>query len=119
MSVGQTAQRVEVVAVDLQRDLRAHAGQQVVEAMADRLADAGSDRQAGQALPDVGNDLLAAAFRRLQVHVHLGVMHALGMFVELGAAGAAADLGHLGHLASPVAPPACRCGWIRPARCRD
>ena len=38
---GQAAQGVQVVAVDLQRNLRAHAGQQVVEPVRNRLADAG------------------------------------------------------------------------------
>ena len=74
-------------------------------------------RQHGEARADVGDDLLAAAARPLQVDVDLGRVHAFGMLVELGAAGAAADG------ASPPAPAgsgARRSGrrdWIRPARC--
>jgi hypothetical protein len=93
----QAAQRVEIVAVDLQRDLGAHAGQQVVEAVRDRLADVAHRRQHREAAADVGDDLVAAALGGFQVDVHLAVVHALGMFVEFGAAGAAADLRDLGH----------------------
>ena len=47
---------------------------------------------------DVGDDLLAAAARALQIDVDLGRMHALGVLVELGAPRAAADGLHLRHL---------------------
>ena len=85
------AQRVEVVAVDLERDLRPHARQHVVEAVRDRLADVDAGRQHGEPRADVGQHLLAAALRSLQVDVELAVVDALGMLVELGAARAAAD----------------------------
>ena len=97
-SVGESAQRVVVVAVDLERDLRPHARQHVVEAVRDRLADADARRQRRQPRADLGENLLAAAFGRAQIDVELAVVHALGVLVELGAAGAPADRADLGHL---------------------
>ena len=47
--LGETAQRLEVVAENLQDDLRAHARLQVVEPVADRLADGDRNRQRGEA----------------------------------------------------------------------
>ena len=54
--------------------------------------------QHGEARADVGDDLLAAAARALQVDVDLRRVHAFGVLVELGAPGAAADGLHLRHL---------------------
>ncbi len=95
---GEAAQGVVVVAVDLERDLRAHARQHVIEAMRDRLPDGDACRQHGQARADVGQHLFAAARRLAQVDIELAVVDALGVLVELGAAGAAADRAHLRHV---------------------
>ena len=59
--LGQAAQRIEIVAEDLERDLRPHARKHVVEPVRDRLADVDGGRQHGEARADVGDDLLAAA----------------------------------------------------------
>ena len=96
--LGQGAQSIEVVAEDLERDLGAHAREHVVEAVRDRLPDIDGGGQHGEPRADVGDDLLAAAARALQVDVDLGRVHAFGMLVELGPARAAADGLHLGDL---------------------
>ena len=54
---GGAAQRVEIVAEDLERDLGAHAGQHVVEPVRDRLADIDRQRQHREAAADVGDDV--------------------------------------------------------------
>ena len=107
----QPPQRVEVVAVDLQRDLRAHAGQQVVEPVRDRLADIDRHRQHRQPRADVGVDLFLRTRRADEVDVELAEVHAFGMLVELGAAGAAADA------ISPRAPARRCCSAMKPSRC--
>ena len=44
--------------------------------------------------------MIGVALRdRLEVHFHLGGMHAFGMLVQFGATGAPPHLRHLGHLA--------------------
>ena len=90
----ETAQGVEIVAIHFQRDLCAHAGEQVIEAMRDRLADVGRGRQRCQSAADVGDDVFTAARGGFEIHIHFGVMHALGMFVEFGAAGAPPGFRH-------------------------
>jgi hypothetical protein len=64
-AVGLRAQGGEVVAVDLQGDLRAHPGEQVVQAVRDGLADANRRRQAGEvvrrSVPPQGIGTRAAA----------------------------------------------------------
>ena len=52
----QPAQRVEVFAVDLQRDLRPHAREHVVEPVRDRLPDIDRNRQHREARTDFGVD---------------------------------------------------------------
>ena len=59
--LGQSPQRIRVVAEDLERDLRPHAREQMIQAVRDRLTDGGLRRQQGQAFADVGHDGLAAA----------------------------------------------------------
>ena len=66
--------------------------------MADRLADGDRNRQHGQPLANVGVDLRLRAGRAREVDVDLAVMDALGVLVELGAAGAAPDRFDLRHL---------------------
>ena len=96
--LGQRAQRIEVVAEDLERDLRTHARQHMVEPVRDRLAHVDVGRQDGKPRPDIADDLLAAPLRGFQIDVDLSRVHALGMLVELGAARATAYSLHLGHL---------------------
>ena len=71
----------------------------MIEAVRDRLADGdattGSTRELGA---DVGEHLLLAALRAGQIDVDLGVVDALGVLIELGAAGAPAEALHLGNL---------------------
>ena len=67
--------------------------------MADGLADGHLRRQRREPVADVGHDGLAVARTGFEVHVDLGRVHAFGVFVQLGPAGAPAHLGHLGHLA--------------------
>ena len=59
------------------------------------LIETGSTDEPGA---DVGDDLVLGAAAGLQIDVDLGGMHAFGMLVEFGAAGAAADELHLRHL---------------------
>ena len=92
------AQRIEVVAEDFERDLGAHARQHVVEPVRDRLADIERDRQHGKALAEVGDDRALLRARGFEVDVDLGGMHAFGVLIELGTAGAPADRFHLRHV---------------------
>ena len=95
--LGRAAQRVEVVAEDLERNLRPHARQHVIEPVGDRLADVGRQRQHGQALPHVGDDLVLRPAAGLHVDLDIGGVDALGMLVELGPPGAPRHLPHLRH----------------------
>jgi hypothetical protein len=99
--IGLAAQRVQVLAEDLDGDLRAHAREHVVDAVRDRLADLHGGGQVDQARADVGLDLVHAA-RQLgggqQAHVQLADVHAFGMLVQLGPAAAPAHVRDLGHL---------------------
>jgi hypothetical protein len=54
--VGLPAQRVEVVAKYLDGDLRAHAGEHVVDPVRDGLADGNRRRQVDQAAANIGRD---------------------------------------------------------------
>ena len=94
--LGQATQGVGVVPVDLHSDLRPHPGQQVIQPVRNRLADGHLGRQRRELSADLGHHLLAVHGLAIAAHVHidLGRVHALGMFVHLGAAGAASDLGH-------------------------
>ena len=84
--LGQRAQRIEVLAEELDDDLRAHARKHVIEPVRDRLADIERDRQHGKARAQIGDDRILAAPALLQVDFDLGGVHAFGMLVELGAA---------------------------------
>jgi hypothetical protein len=98
--VGLPAQRVEVVAENLDGDLRTHAGEHVVDAVRDRLADGNGRRQVDQAGADVRRDLAhrAGHFRcRLQADIQFADMDAFGMLVEFRPAAASPDVHHLGH----------------------
>ena len=55
------AQGIEVIAENLDRDLGAHARQQVVEPMGDRLADVDRERQHRQPRANIGDDLRLGA----------------------------------------------------------
>ena len=91
------AQGGEVFAENLDCDLGAHAGEQVVDAVRDGLAEV--DAEAGDRVEpgaEVVEDVLAAAGGRLQFDLDLRGVDALGVVVEFGAAGAAAGLPDLG-----------------------
>ena len=94
----QTAQRVQVVAVHLQRNLCPHAREQVVQAVRNGLPHAGGCGQGGQSGANVLHHDIAAALGHLEVDVHLGVVHPFRMFVQFGSAGSAAHLGNLRNL---------------------
>jgi len=55
--IGLTAQCVEILAENLDRDLRAHAREHVIDAVRDRLADRDRSGQANEPGADVGGDL--------------------------------------------------------------
>ena len=80
------AQALEVGAEQLDRDLRLDAGQDVVEAMRDRLTDVEGDALKRREARSHGlQNLLAAALRGPEHDVDLGVVHPLRMVVELRA----------------------------------
>ena len=98
---GLAAQGVQVLAEDLDGDLRAHARQHVVDPVRDGLADLQRGRQIDQPRADVGLDLVHAARQLgggLQAHVELADVHTFGVFVQFSPAAAATDVGHFRHL---------------------
>ena len=94
---GQQAQLVEVVAEDLDGDVGAGAGEHVVNAVGDGLADddvhAGNE---GEVAAQRLEQFLFGPLPHLQGHVNFGGLDALGVFVQLGAALAAGDAGDFG-----------------------
>ncbi|MDT4871152.1 hypothetical protein FQZ97_1062690 [compost metagenome] len=68
----QAAQRIEIIAIDLQRDLCPHAGKQVIQPVGNRLADGHRRRETGKLGADGGHHLLPTAVGALQVDVDLG-----------------------------------------------
>ena len=53
---GGAAQRIEIIAKDLEGDFGAYTGKQVIETMGDRLADIDGQRQHRKPRADVGDD---------------------------------------------------------------
>ena len=100
-SPSQPPQLAEIVAEDLDRDLGADAGEQVVEPVRDRLAHVDGD--AGdlvELVADLAEDRLSTALGLGQIDVDLRVVDALRVLIELGATGPTAggdDLGDLAH----------------------
>ena len=105
---------------NLMRDLRPHARQHVVEPVRDRLPDVERHRQHGKPRAHIGDDRVLAARRRSSrsTSISRGV-HALGMLIELGAAGAPADGLDLGHLEDELLGDQADAVRTRQARCRD
>ena len=87
----QGADGVEILAEDLEGNLRAHARQHVVQPVRDGLAHVGRHRQDGEARADVVDDLVLRAAFGVKIDIDLGGVHALGMLVEFGTARAASD----------------------------
>ena len=89
-ALAEPAQRAQVVAEDLDGDVRARARQHVIDPVRDRLADrhvrAGQRRKPA---PQLGEQLVARPLGLAQADVDLGRLDALHVLVELGAAGAA------------------------------
>jgi hypothetical protein len=99
--VGLGAQGVQVIAVDLDGDLRAHAGQHVVDAVRDGLADLDGGGQVDQAGADVGLDVVQRSGQQgggLEAYIQFADVHPFGMLVQFGAAAAPPDMDHLRHL---------------------
>src|SRR6266516_2658234 len=96
--LGETTKRFQVVAENLQDDLRTHPRLQVIQPMADRLADGDRNGQRGKALANIDVDFRFRTCRAREVHIDLAEMNALGVLIEFGAAGAATDRLDLGHL---------------------
>jgi hypothetical protein len=94
----KVAQRIEIIAKNLERNLRPHARAHVIEAMGNRLADVDSDRRHGKARADVGDDLFTAAVRRPEVNVDFRGMNALGVLIKHCPARAASNRLHLRNL---------------------
>ena len=92
----QQAQLIEVVAENLHRHVGPCAGQHVVNAVRNRLADddvhAGKE---GEITPQRLKQFLLGPLLHLQGHVNLRRLDALGVFVQLGAALASRHAGYL------------------------
>ena len=98
--VGLPAQCVEVVTEYLDGDLRAHAGEHVVDPVRDGLSDGDGRRQVGQAAADVGRDFSHRPGQfgsRFEPDIEFADMDPFGMLVEFGPAATPADVDHLGH----------------------
>ena len=85
---GLRPQGIEILTDDADGDLRPHAGEHVVDAVGNRLAEAKAGRQVLQTLADVGIDHLLGAATRFQLDLEFRHMHTLGVLVQLGPAGA-------------------------------
>ena len=102
--VGLGPQDVEIVAVELDADLGLHAGEHLRDDVLQRLF-GGDDRAGnlGQFLAHVGQDFLAAAARvRVEADDDFRHVHALGVLVEFGPAGAAAEGNHAANVLQPL-----------------
>ena len=74
----------------------------MIDAVRNRLPDLDGSRQVGQARANVGPNLVHASRQlggRFQADIEFAHMHALGMFVQFGAATTPPDVRDLGHLA--------------------
>ncbi len=112
-------QRVEIIAENLQRDLRAHARQHVVEPMRDRLADVDGDRQHREPRPQIVDDLGLAPAVRLQINFDIGRMDAFGVLIQFGAAGSPPDALHLRHFKDEAFGDEAHPVETRTAKCPD
>ena len=70
----------------------------MLQPVLDRLAHVERRRQDRDPAADVGQDLAARTVARCDLHADLVGVHAFRVLVELGPAGAAADVAHLRHL---------------------
>ena len=117
-AAGQQAQLVEVVAEDFHRHVGPCAGEHVVNAVRNRLADddvhAGNQREiAAQRL----EEFLLGPLLHLQGHINLGRLHALGVLVQLGPALAARHAGHFRDARAACARSGCHTRWPVRATC--
>ena len=95
---GQLPKRRQIVAEDLHGDVGARAGQHVVDAVRDRLADRDvGARQQRHLLPQLLEHRLARPVLHLQADVDLRRFDALHVLVELRAAGSPRRRRHLRH----------------------
>jgi hypothetical protein len=96
--LGQVAHGVEVIAVNLQCDFSANAGQHVVHPVRDGLSYTDGCRQHRKACAYLTEYLIAGARGRLEIDIDLAEMNALRVLVEFRPSGAAADRRNLGYL---------------------
>src|SRR5262249_3889304 len=87
----ETTKRFQVIAKNFQNDLRAHPELQVIEPMADGLADSDRNGQRGKVLANIAINFRFRTRRAREVNVNLAEMHALGVLIELCATGPATD----------------------------
>ena len=86
--LAETAQRGEIIAEDLHRDVRTRARQHVIDAVRDRLTDRHvGARQRRETTAQIGQQFRARPFRVAQADVDFRGFHALDVLVQLGAAG--------------------------------
>src|SRR5262249_34772618 len=88
--LGQRSQRIQILAEDLEDDLRLNARKAVIEGMGGRLPDGHRYRPHGEPGADVLIDFLLGSRRARQIDVELRVVNAFSVLVELGAPRAAA-----------------------------
>ncbi len=94
---GQSPDDIEVLAEELDDDLRTHTRKHVIQPMRYRLSDIQSDRQHGQPRPQIGDDFFFLAPAGREIDFEFGRVHALGMFIEFRPTRAPSHGLHLGY----------------------
>ena len=93
----EPAERPQIVAEDLHGDVRAGAGEHVIDAVRDRLTDRHvGARQCGKVTAERGEQLRTRPGGLAETDVNFCRLHALHMFVQLGASGSARRRDDLG-----------------------
>ena len=96
-ALGERAQRVDILAVDLQRNLGAHPRQQMVEAVRDWLADVDRGGQGCERCANVCQDLRLGTSRWLEIDIDLARMNAFCVLIEFSPTGATSHRKNFGN----------------------
>ena len=96
--VRQLGQRVQIVPIELDRELRGQASHYEIDSMGQRLADIDRPRQGAQVIADILQDHRKRPLRRSQIDVDLGLVDAVRVQIQFRPPGAPADRLDLGNI---------------------